>query len=420
MKILGSIYLKGDKSIAHRAIMLASICNGNSIIKNIPQSKDILSTINALRSCGIKINNKNEQILVSGNTFRVPNTEIECGNSGTTMRLMVGLLAHKKIRCKLIGDSSLSSRPMDRIINPLFKLGIHIKSHGIYPPLEIHNFGIQLADRITISVPSAQVKSSLIFSCLGCDIKTRISEKAPTRDHLELMINSINSEALDYQNNEITVHPTNKKNWKGFEIILPGDISSASYFIAAATLLPGSKLVINDVLLNKRRMGFIDSLINMGGDIIISNEEYRHNERIGNITIKGVQQLRALDIPSYEIPGMIDEIPILALMCSYANGISNIFGLGELRHKESDRLSGIVSILNSMGVEISECGDRISIKGNNKLYNTNKLNNYNDHRLAMMISIAQLVSGNDIEYPECINISFPDFKKLLNKVINYQ
>ena len=417
MRISGNIYLKGDKSITHRAIMLASICNGESIVNNVPQSEDILSTINALSICGIKTKNKNENLSIIGNTFKHPSVDIDCGNSGTSIRLMAGLLSSKKIRCRLVGDKSLSRRPMDRIVNPMRKLGFDILSTQGCAPIQLQSFEIQKDKEIHISIPSAQVKSALIFSSLIGGNKIKISEKYKTRDHLERLINSINNRVLKISNNEITINHTPEQEWKGFEINLPGDISSASYFIAAATLLPGSELVINNVLLNNRRLGFIKSLIKMGANILISDEVYRHNERIGKLTIIGVEKLAPINVPSEDIPGMVDEVPILSLVCSYASGTSIISGLDELRYKESDRLEGILNILTSMGVDIKISGSDIAINGKNKLYNTTKLNNYDDHRLAMMISIAQLIARDRIEYPDCINISFPDFKELLNKVI---
>ena len=417
MRISGNIYLKGDKSITHRAIMLASICNGESIVNNVPQSEDILSTINALSICGIKTKNKNGNLTIIGNTFKHPSVDIDCGNSGTSIRLMAGLLSSKKIRCRLVGDKSLSSRPMDRIVNPMRKLGFDILSTQGCAPIQLQSFEIQKDKEIHISIPSAQVKSALIFSSLIGGNKIKISEKYKTRDHLERLINSINYRVLKISNNEITINHTPEQAWKGFEINLPGDISSASYFIAAATLLPGSELVINNVLLNNRRLGFIKSLIKMGANILISDEVYRHNERIGKLTIIGVKKLVPINVPSGDIPSMVDEVPILSLVCSYASGTSIISGLDELRYKESDRLEGILNILTSMGVDIKISGSDIAINGKNKLYNTTKLNNYDDHRLAMMISIAQLIARDRIEFPDCINISFPDFKELLNKVI---
>ena len=420
MKLIGNITFKGDKSITHRAIMLASICNGESIITNVPDSEDINSTISALRSCGINIRRDNYQLTILGNTFKTPKKEINCGNSGTTMRLLSGLLSFKKIKCTLIGDSSLSRRPMDRIVVPMNKLGIKASSNDGYPPIKLINFEDTKLDNITIDLPSAQVKSCIIFSLLGTKKRVRIKEKFQTRNHLELMIESLFKELLTVNKGYIDINPINSKKMNGFNLEIPGDISSASYFIVAASIIDKSRLVISNLLLNKSRIGIINSLIKMGANIEISYDQNIHslNESIGTVIIKGVKTLKAVNISPDHIPSMIDEIPILSLACAYAKGQSTISGLDELKYKESNRLNGIYNILSSMGVDVKLNKNSIMINGSNKLYNTNKINNYNDHRLAMMISIAQMKESNLIEYPECINISFPDFKNILDKVIS--
>ena len=422
MKLIGNITFKGDKSISHRAIMLASICNGESIITNVPDSEDINSTISALRNCGISIKKDDYQLTIIGNTFKTPKKEINCQNSGTTMRLLSGLLSFKKIKCTLVGDSSLSRRPMDRIVIPMNKLGIKATSNKGYPPIELIDFKNTELDNITIDLPSAQVKSCMIFSLLGTRKKIRISEKFKTRNHLELMLQSLFKELITVSEGYIEINPINSQKMNGFNVEIPGDISSASYFIVAASLINKSRLVISNLLLNKSRIGIIDTLKKMGANLKISYDENAHsfNEPIGTLTINGVKTLKAVNISSDHIPAMIDEIPILSLACAYAEGESVISGLDELRHKESNRLDGIYNILSSMGVDVKINKDSIRINGSNKLYNTNKLNNCNDHRLAMMISIAQMKENNSIDYPECINVSFPDFKDILHKVIFYK
>lgn len=420
MKLIGNITFKGDKSISHRAIMLASICNGESIIANVPDSEDINSTISALRNCGISIKKNNYQLTIVGNTFKTPKKEINCQNSGTTMRLLSGLLSFKKIKCSLIGDSSLSRRPMDRIVGPMNELGIKATSNKGYPPINLIDFKDTKLDNITIDLPSAQVKSCIIFSLLGTRKKIRIYEKFQTRNHLELMIKSLFKELITVNEEYIEINPINYQKMNGFNIEIPGDISSASYFIVAASLIDKSRLVINNLLLNKSRIGIIDSLIKMGANIDISYDKKMNslNEPTGTVIINGVKALKAVNISPDHIPSMIDEIPILSLACAYAKGQSTISGLDELKYKESNRLNGIYNILRSMGVDVKLNKNSIKINGSNKLYNTNKLNNYNDHRLAMMISIAQMKESNLIEYPECINISFPDFKNILDKVMS--
>ena len=418
MRISGNIYLKGDKSLAHRSIMLASISHGESVIKNIPNSEDIINTIEAMKVCGIDIQSSSNSIRVKGNTFRIPKMDIDCGNSGTTMRLLAGLLSYKKIPCILAGDKSLLNRPMDRITEPLNKMGVQATSINGCGPIRLEKFLNTSLNQIQISIPSAQVKSALILAALGCENKIKIIEKVKTRDHLELMLSKINSKIIEYGNGEIIVSPYQDKLLEGFNIQLPGDISSASYLIAAAVIIDGSKLVINDLLLNSHRTGFIESLIEMGANIKIDNEEIRFNEKVGRLTVKGDRKLRPININQAKIPSMIDEIPILSLVCAYVEGESVISGLEELKYKESNRLKGIFEILTSMGVEVlSGNKSQIIIRGAKKLYNTNNLNNLNDHRLAMMISVAQIISKNNIDYPNCINVSFPDFKYLINQIM---
>ena len=418
MKISGNIFLKGDKSLAHRAIMLASISKGESRIKNIPNSEDIMSTVNVIRECGINIKVTSNEIEIIGDTFKNPKMDLDCKNSGTSMRLLAGLLSYKRIPCTLVGDKSLSSRPMKRIINPLIKMGNQIISENGCAPITLESFSNQSLDEIEMSIPSAQVKSCLILAALGCDSKTKIIEKIKTRDHLELMLSAINSGIIKYDDKDIIVHPIKKESLQGFDIDLPGDVSSASYLVAAAVLLDDSRLVINDLLLNPQRMGFIDTLVEMGANIKIDQEETRFNERIGRVTINGGRDLRPIDINKNKIPSMIDEIPILSLICAYIEGESVIPGLDELRYKETDRLKGMCNILKAMGVRaVLNNNKQIRIKGKNKLYNTNKLPDLNDHRLAMMISIAQIVSGNSFNSPDCINVSFPDFKNLLEEIL---
>jgi 3-phosphoshikimate 1-carboxyvinyltransferase len=418
MKISGNIFLKGDKSLAHRAIMLASISKGESRIKNIPYSEDVMSTVNVIRECGINIKATSNEIRIIGDTFKYPKIDLDCKNSGTTMRLLAGLLSYKKIPCTLVGDKSLSSRPMERIINPLTKMNNQILSANGCAPITLENFSNQSLNEFQMFIPSAQVKSCLILAALGCDSKTKIIEKIKTRDHLELMLSAIDSGIIEYIDQDIIIHPIKDRSLQGFDIKLPGDVSSASYLIAAAVILNNSRLVINDLLLNSQRIGFIRTLMDMGANIKIDREETRFNENIGRLIVKGSARLMPIHINKNKISPMIDEIPILSLVCAYVEGESIISGLEELRYKESDRLKGIYDILEVMGVKVTlHNKDQIRIKGENKLYNTNKLADLNDHRLAMMISIAQIVSGNSINYPDCIDVSFPNFKNLIEEIL---
>ena len=417
MKIIGEISLEGDKSIAHRALILASICNGESVINNLPLSDDILSTVNCLSQTGISINLDDNCATVNGNTFRVPSSSLNCNNSGTTMRLLAGLYSSIQLPVTLCGDSSLSKRPMDRIIEPLSKMGVKIKSNNSKAPIKLIDFNLKSISH-KVLVASAQVKSCLILASMNLDEESIIEQNTPTRDHLELMINSLSNNAIEKNHNRITLHSIKGNHLKGFDINIPGDISSASYLIALSVLLDGSILVINNLLLNPLRTGLIDTLISMGSDIKIDKIKTIKNEKVGRLTVKGGAKLSPCTILKDKVPGMIDEIPILSLICSYVEGNSIICGLEELQYKESNRLLGIYSILKQMGVNIDIKEDcSLTIKGKNKLYNTNNLKNLGDHRLAMMISCAQIIAGEDASFDDCINISFPKFKKLLHSVL---
>ena len=417
MKIIGDINLKGDKSISHRALMIASMCKGESLIENLSSSDDILSTINCLKDTGIEIDFNDSSAIVYGGTFNAPSENLNCQNSGTSMRLLAGLYSSMKIPVTLYGDSSLNSRPMNRIINPLSKMGTVIKSNNGTAPISLTRFN-PVPIIYDISIPSAQIKSCLILASMSMKDENIIRQNTPTRNHLELLIDSVSNNAIEYNGNKILINPEASKSLNAFNIFIPGDISSASYLIGLAVLLKDSELIINNLLLNSLRTGFIDALLSMGANIKIDNLKTIRNEKVGRVIVKGGRNLNPCSISKEKIPRMIDEIPILALICAHTKGDSIINGLEELRHKESDRLLGIYNILLNMGVGVDRpSNDSIAIKGENKLYNTNKLNNFNDHRLAMMISCAQILSENEVLFDDCIDTSFPDFKNLIRRML---
>ena len=417
MKILGNINLEGDKSISHRALILASMCKGESIITNLPSSKDILSTIACLRETGISILVENNQAIVKGGTFSIPSKKLNCNNSGTSMRLLAGLYSSIQLPVTLCGDSSLSQRPMKRIIEPLSQMGVTIVSNKGKAPIELARFNLQpLNYRVLLA--SAQVKSCLILASINMPEKSVIKQNIKTRDHLELMIDSVSKDLIEVDNNKITINGINSSSLKNFDINIPGDISSASYLIGLAVMLDGSKLVINNLLLNPLRTGFIDTLILMGADIKLDNIKNIRNERVGRLTVIGGARLRPCFIEKDKISSMIDEIPLLSLICAHIEGESVIDGLQELQYKESDRLIGTLSILTAMGVDVKKEKEfSLIINGKNKLYNTNNLNNAKDHRLAMIIVCAQIISKGQVIFDNCINISFPKFKELVDRIL---
>ncbi len=417
MKISGTLSIPGDKSVSHRAIMLGAIARGESTIYNIPNSEDILTTINCLKLCGVNIQQIENKIVVKGGFSCNPDNVLDCKNSGTTARLLLGLLSGENISASLHGDQSLSKRPMGRVINPLKEMGANIVSNNEKIPIDIKSSKLKKIDYY-IPIPSAQVKSCIIFAALGAQEPSRIRGYINTRDHLEKMISYVSSEGLISNDDYIKIDP-NKIKINAFTMDVPGDISSASFFIALACLLEGSKLIIKNLILNKHRMGFVETLKSMGANIVISDLRMEFNELIGTITVIGDKILSPCVVSPSAIPSMIDEIPILALLCSHVNGISIIEGLGELKYKESDRYRMVIQILSKMGVDIDIYKeDGYKINGKNKLYNTNKIDCRGDHRLAMMLSIAQILSKNKVYYDKCINISFPSFELMIKEVLD--
>jgi len=417
MKIIGNITLEGDKSISHRALILASMCRGESVINNLPSSRDVLSTINCLRETGISIIVKNNQAIVIGGTFTVPSKKLNCDNSGTSMRLLAGLYSSIQLPVTLYGDSSLSKRPMKRIIDPLSQMGITIVSNKGKAPIQLVKFNLQPLN-YEIFLASAQVKSCLILASINIPKKSIIKQNIKTRDHLELMIDSISKDIIEVNDNKIIINGIDKNSLNKFDIDIPGDTSSASYLIGLAVMLDKSKLIINNLLLNPLRTGFIDTLISMGADIKLDSIKNIKNERVGRLTVQGGAKLHPCFITKDKISSMIDEIPLLSLICAYVEGESCIDGLQELQYKESDRLEGVLSILMNMGVDVKKEKEfSLIIKGKNKLYNTNNLKHTQDHRLAMIISCAQILSEDKVVFDDCINISFPKFKELINEVL---
>ena len=404
MIINGKIKLSGDKSISHRALMIASISKGISRISNLCNSQDVLSTIDCLKSCKADIIQDGQDYLVKSSSLSKPLNPLNCGNSGTTIRLMTGLLAGQGVDAELYGDKSLMNRPMDRIINPLKEMGVDIKFKDNKIVLKKSNIS---SVSIKNKIPSAQVKSAIILAALGSRGKISLHESYDTRDHTERMLQFISRNSIDINDNEIIV----KKGLLSSEnFIIPADISKASFIIACACLAPNSNLIIEDVLFNPGRTGFINSLNKMGADIEIYNKKVRHNEPVVDIKVKYAGQLKNIHIGSSQIPSMIDEIPILSVIGAFSKGVMEINGLKELRFKESDRISSILYNLKSMSADVISKEDSLMIKGRKYLYNTN-IKTFYDHRIAMAFYVASLFSKRKaiLDDIKCIDISFPDF-----------
>lgn len=416
-RLHGEIILPGDKSISHRAVMFSSISKGRNYIKNFLMGEDCLSTISCFRKMGVNIEIQKDTIIVDGVGLRGLKSPIEAldvGNSGTTIRLLMGILAGQNFRSTLIGDESIAKRPMKRVTDPLKEMGAKVEgnNNGNYTPITIQG-GILKGINHEMKVASAQVKSAIILAGLYADSPTTIIEKSKSRNHTEIMLKSFGAD-INVNNLNININPV--ENLYSNEIYVPGDISSAAFFIAGASVIKGSEVLIRNVGLNITRSGILKVLDNMSGNFEILNKRVICGEEIGDILIK-FSNLTGTTIKGDLIPRLIDEIPAIAVMATQAEGTTIIKDAKELRVKESDRIKGIVSNLQKMGADIEELDDGMIIKGPTKLKGAN-IESFNDHRIAMAFSIASLVSdGNTyINNLECINISFPKFYEFLRKI----
>lgn len=417
-RITGDVTVPGDKSISHRALMLGSISNGEVSITNLSTAEDCQSTLNCLRALGVQIESRSpDTLMVKGRGlfgFKEPHLILDAGNSGTTIRLLSGLLAGQSFYSMITGDNSLRSRPMKRIIDPLRQMGASIfaRQGDTKPPVTIIGKTLKPIE-YALPVPSAQVKSAVLMAGLYARGSTTVIENIGSRDHTERLMAYLGvkitngSGALTIENGELSAK----------DIHIPGDISSAIFFIVAAILSDNSRVHVVDIGLNPTRMGAINILREMGADITVIEKGIRCGESYGDITACS-SELRGIKIPSRIIPSLIDEIPILALAATQASGITSIEGAGELRFKESDRLKSIAAGLNLMGADLTETKDGLTIKGPT-LLSGSRVNSNHDHRLAMTFAIAGLIARDKtiVENPECIAISFPDFFEILQSII---
>ena len=398
----------GDKSISHRALMLAALCDGETIIHNISRGEDIHSTIKCLRMCGVDIDDNSNKVIIKGGTLTEPTLELNCENSGTTARLLLGLLAGQKISATIIGDPSLSSRPMDRLTIPLELMGSQIKNNNCKLPLTIKTDYLMGINYI-LKISSAQVKSAILLAGLGANNITSISEVNKSRDHTEIMMDQLGID-ISAKNNIVKIKKLEKKI-NPFEIFVSGDPSTASFFAAAALLLK-KEIVLEDILLNPTRLGFFYLIEKMGAKIEFSNEKMNFGEKIGNIKIKP-SNLNAIEITESMIPSIIDELPIISILAANAVGTTKVSGAKELRYKECDRIEAICYNLKNMGVEILENDDGFEIS--KKEFNGATIKTYDDHRIAMAFTIAGLISNgeNKLDNKDCVKISCPNFYDLL-------
>ncbi len=414
-KLKGRIIPPLDKSISHRAIILSSISKGRSIIKNFLRAEDTMSTLNAFRKLGVKIDDRGKKIIIEGkgiHGLREPDDIIDCGNSGTTIRLFSGILSGNPFLSILTGDSSLRSRPMGRVIKPLKQMGAEItaRAEDKYPPVVIKGKKLK-AIKYDMPMASAQVKSAILLAGLYADGETVVTEPIKSRDHTERM--------LPFYGAGIKVDGLNIKikgnaELKARDIDVPGDFSSSAFFIVAALLVPDSEILIKNVGINPTRTGLLDILKAMGAEIGLANIRDVSGEPVADIHCKNAAGLKAVNITKDQIPALIDEFPVLCIAAAQADGITTIRGAEELRVKESDRIKAMASGLRKMGAEVEEFKDGLSIKGNAGLKGA-VIESYGDHRIAMAFSIAALVADGTttINGVSAVNISFPGFYKML-------
>lgn len=414
--LTGTIYVPGDKSISHRAVILGCIAEGTTTASNFLFGKDCISTINAFRSMGIKINCKDNIVIIQGKGLyglKQPKHQIDAGNSGTTTRLLAGLLSGQPFVSKIIGDDSLSKRPMNRVTIPLKQMGasIEFEENKGYLPIIIngcHLNGIEYR----LPIASAQVKSCLLLAGLYAQSSVIIEQPVESRDHTELMLKAMGADIKCGKT--IELNPPKKLN--PLNINIPGDISSAAFLLVAALLVHGSNITIKEVGINPTRTGIIDALQKMGANIIVSNVKTCCGELVGDISAS-YSQLKSIEVSGSIIPRMIDEIPILALAATQAKGKTVIRDIEDLRNKESDRILAIEKTLKAFGADIISNNNSITISGPCTLHN-NKLAMSTDHRMIMTYAIASLLTPDTtlIDNIDWVEISFPGFFKTLQNI----
>ena len=406
----GSLRVPGDKSISHRSIIFGSLAKGVTKVHDILRGEDVLSTMQVFREMGVKIEDKGDLVEIHGCGFdglQEPQRPLDMGNSGTSMRLIAGVLAGQNFSAQMVGDDSLSKRPMDRISLPLRQMGVEIagQTERDLPPLTIHGNPSLKPIQYQLPIASAQVKSALIFAALQAQGESLIIEKDLTRNHTEDMLLQFGGQ-LKVDGKEIRV--AGKQELQAQEVVVPGDISSAAFWLVAGLIVPNSKITLTNVGINETRTGILDVIQAMGGKLSVS--EVDEVAKSATITVES-SELHGTEISGELIPRLIDELPIIALLATQAEGQTLIRDAEELKVKETDRIQVVADALNSMGADIQPTADGMIIQGKTLLKGAS-VHTYGDHRIGMMTAIAALLvkDGNvELERAEAINTSYPDF-----------
>ena len=424
--------MPGDKSISHRAAIIAALADGSSHLSNYSTSQDCAATLSCLGSLGVPIDRKGENLRIDGLGTKGLNASpapLDCGNSGSTMRMLAGVLAGQDFVSVLTGDASLRSRPMKRIVEPLVLMGARVDSEDSRPPLRIHGSNPLKPISYDLPVASAQVKSCILLAALNANGRTEVVERlGPTRDHTERMLQwfnvSLEIDADPVGSSANTIAINGPVSYTSRDVSIPGDISSAAFLIGAAAMLPGSDLQVQNIGLNPTRAQILTLLISLGFDIQITGTREDCNEPLGDLIVRG--KARICDAGS-RLPGsingpliaqLIDELPLLAVLGSRLSGGLEIRDASELRWKETDRIAATVANLRAMGAEVEEYDDGLAVAGPTALRGA-KLDSFGDHRIAMAFTVAALLadSASELSGADCVAVSFPEFFTLLDSVV---
>jgi len=410
----GHLAVPGDKSISHRSLLIGAICEGETRVSGFGRSGDTESTLAAVRALGAE-GDEGEELVVHGVGLRgLKSAELDCGNAGTLVRLISGLLAFQDGAFTLTGDESLSARPMERIAEPLRRMGAQIETTDGHLPMSIAGGPLAAID-YQLPVASAQVKSAVLLAGLGAEGRTTVVEPEPTRDHTELMLQAAGAR-VSIRPSSVSVDPATSLRLGAVEV--PGDFSSAAPFVVAATLLPESRLTIHDVSLNPRRTGLLDVLERMGGRVGILARRRFGAEPAGDIEIRHAE-LTATTVNPKEVPLLVDELPLFGLLAACARGQSRVRGAAELRHKETDRIEAVVDALRAIGVRARAYEDGFTVQGVPTRPRGGRVDARGDHRIAMLGAVAGVTSREGVRVvgPECAAISYPDFYDVLASVV---
>jgi 3-phosphoshikimate 1-carboxyvinyltransferase len=410
--LVGHIAVPGDKSISHRAVLIGALCEGETHVRGFGRAADTQSTIDAVRTLGVAVDDvSDDELVVHGVGLRgLQEASVDCGNAGTLMRLLAGILAGQRGRFELTGDESLSARPMDRIAEPLNRMGAHVTTR----PLVVEGSDSLKGIEYALPVASAQVKSAVLLAGLNADGMTTVIEPAPTRDHTELMLAAAGAR-VRRRPGSVSLEPA--AGLELGEVEVPGDFSAAAPFLVAATLLSGSELTIHDVGLNPRRTGLLDVLERMGARITVYNRRRLGGEWVGDLDVHS-SELTATDVTAEEVPLLVDELPLFALAAAGARGDSRLAGAAELRVKETDRIEAVTNGLRAVGVRIRARDDGFEVRGVPSRPTGGRMSSDGDHRIAMLGGIAGVASRRGVEVgdADAVAISFPGFFDLLDSV----